>query len=71
MAKRTYQLETLTCPSCTAKIEGMLKKTEGVEEWDVLFNSSRVKVSFDESLVKSDEIKENINRLGYEVLKER
>ena len=44
MAKKTYQLETLTCPSCTAKIQGMLKKTEGIEEGEVLFNTSRVKL---------------------------
>lgn len=71
MAKKTYQLETLTCPSCTAKIQGMLKKTKGVEEGEVLFNSSRVKVSFDESVITSEEIKDKIDRLGFEVLSEK
>ena len=41
MAKRTYQLETIACPSCAAKIENVLKKTNGVQEVEVLFNSSR------------------------------
>jgi len=68
MTKKIYQLETVSCPSCIQKIEGMLKKTEGVEESEVLFNSSRVKVSFDESLIKTDEIKNKIDRLGYKVL---
>lgn len=71
MANKTYQLETLTCPSCTAKIEGALKKTKGVEDFKVLFNSSKVKVSYDDSVVDSDTIKSNISRLGYEVLKEK
>lgn len=71
MTKKTYQLETLTCPSCTAKIQGMLKKTKGIEEGEVLFNTSRVKVSFDESVITSEEIKDKIDRLGFEVLSEK
>lgn len=68
MTKKIYQLETVSCPSCIQKIEGMLKKTEGIEESEVLFNSSRVKVSFDEALIQADEIKNKIDRLGYKVL---
>ncbi len=71
MMKKTYQLDTLTCPSCTAKIEGMLKKTKGVKESEVLFNSSRVKVTFDEDILSSETIKENIDKLGFDVLSEK
>lgn len=71
MIKKTYQLETLTCPSCTAKIQGMLEKTKGIEEGEVLFNTSRVKVSFDESVITSEEIKDKIDRLGFQVLSEK
>ena len=67
----TYKLSTLTCPSCTAKIEGALKKTKGVEKVEVLFNSSRAKVTIDESAVESDEIKDVIESLGYDVLGEK
>lgn len=71
MTNKTYQLETLTCPSCTAKIQGMLKKTDGVNEGEVLFNTSRVKVSFDESKITSEDIVSKINRLGFKVLGEK
>lgn len=67
----TYQLDTLTCPSCTAKIEGALKKTKGVEKYDVLFNSSRVKVTLDEDIVKSEDIVSKIDSLGFSVLSEK
>ncbi len=30
MTTKTYKLETLTCPSCMAKIEGALKKRQKV-----------------------------------------
>lgn len=71
MTTKMYQLETVSCPSCVAKIEGMLKKTAGVSESEVLFNSSRVKVSFEEDQVSSDDIKGKIAKLGFEVLGEK
>lgn len=71
MVTKTYQLETVHCPSCIAKIEGMLKRTKGVEKSEVLFNSSRVHVSFDESAVTSEEIRKNITGLGYQILGEK
>jgi copper chaperone CopZ len=71
MSTKTFQLETVSCPSCIAKIEGMLKKTKGIAESEVLFNSSRVKVSFDEQVIASEEIKSRIDGLGYKVLSEK
>ena len=71
MTKKTYQLETLTCPSCMAQIDGMLKRTEGIVESEVLFNSSRVKVSYDEAKLDSEAIKQRIGSLGYAVLSEK
>ncbi|HBL69550.1 MAG TPA: heavy metal-binding protein [Firmicutes bacterium] len=71
MTTKTYQLETLSCPTCAAKIESMLKKTEGIQEYEVLFNSSRVKVTFDENATDSETIKSKIGQLGYDVLGEK
>ncbi|MFO7296686.1 MAG: heavy-metal-associated domain-containing protein [Clostridia bacterium] len=71
MTTKNYQLETLTCPSCMAKIENALRRTKGVESVEVLFNSSRVKVTFDELVVSSDDVKRVIEGLGYRVLGER
>ena len=71
MKKTTYQLETLACPGCSAKIGAMLKKTPGIEESEVLFNSSRVKVSYDETIISSDDIKNKIGKFGYQVMSEK
>lgn len=68
MTKSTFQLETVSCPSCVAKIEGALKKTPGVTQSEVLFNSSRVKAEFDEGKISADAIKQTIESLGYKVL---
>lgn len=71
MTTKTYQLETVTCPSCIVKIEGMLKKISGIHTSEVMFNSSKVKVNFDESVVSSEDIKGRIDKLGYKVLGEK
>lgn len=67
----TYQLDTLTCPSCVAKIEKMMKKTKGIKESEVLFNTSRVRATFDDSALESEEIVNKIERLGFSVLSEK
>lgn len=71
MQKATIQLETLTCPSCMQKIENGVKSLEGVnkESLKVLFNSSKVRVEFDDEKVSIEDIENAINKLGYEVLK--
>ncbi|MFE8697532.1 heavy-metal-associated domain-containing protein [Cytobacillus sp. FJAT-53684] len=68
MKTATYQLEPLTCPSCVKKIEGTLKKQPGVSEARVLFHSSKVKTSFDETIVNAKELNTIIEKLGYPVL---
>ncbi|MCC3356277.1 heavy-metal-associated domain-containing protein [Bacillus sp. REN16] len=62
------QLEPLTCPSCIKKIETKLGKMEGVEEAKVLFNSSKVKATFDTDRVTKAQIAETIEKLGYQVM---
>ncbi|MEH6953793.1 MULTISPECIES: heavy-metal-associated domain-containing protein [Neobacillus] len=68
MSKAVYQLESLTCPSCIKKIETTLNKTNGVESTKVLFNTSKVKIEFDEVQVKASKLEETIKKLGYPVL---
>ncbi len=71
MQKAIIQLETLTCPSCALKIESAVKSLRGVEKnsVNVLFNSSKVKLDFDNAKLSIEEITKTISVLGYEVLK--
>ncbi|HLS54138.1 MAG TPA: heavy metal-associated domain-containing protein [Tissierellaceae bacterium] len=73
MKTATIQLETLTCPSCMLKIEGAVKGLEGIEKdtVKVSFNSSRVRLDFDEDKISVDEIEKAITKVGYEVKKSR
>ncbi|HLW08392.1 MAG TPA: heavy metal-associated domain-containing protein [Marinilabiliaceae bacterium] len=63
-----FQLETLTCPSCIAKIEGVLSREKGVEEVKVLFNSSKVKVKYNEEEISSEKLGEIIEKIGFPIL---
>jgi len=73
MKSATIQLETLTCPSCAQKIDGAVKGLDGVDKdtIEVLFNSSRVKVDFDEDKVTIDQIEDAIKKIGYDVKRSR
>jgi len=71
MQKATIQLETLTCPSCMQKIDKAVKSLNGVdkESVNVSFNSSKVKLDFDDAKLSVDEIEKAITSIGYEVKK--
>lgn len=73
MKAATIQLETLTCPSCMQKIEGALKGLDGIDQdtLKVLFNSSKVKLNFDEDKASIEEIETAITKMGYEVKRSR
>lgn len=66
----TMQLETLTCPSCAIKIEKALKTLNGInfDSIKVLFNASKVKLEFDDSVITTTTIEKTIATLGYQVL---
>lgn len=71
MKNLELRLETLTCPSCSAKIGGALTKIKGVNKdtVEVLFNTSRVKLQFNSLEVSVKEIENEITKLGFEVKK--
>ena len=73
MKSATIQLETLTCPSCLQKIEGALKGLDGVDQdtAKISFNSSKVKLDFDEEKLSIEDIENSISKLGYDVLKSK
>lgn len=73
MQKATIQLETLSCPSCLQKIENAVKGLEGVEKDSVkvMFNSSKVKTTFDSQVISIEDVEKSIEKLGYPVIKSK
>lgn len=73
MSQGIITLETLSCPSCMQKIEGAVKSLNGVDKDNikVLFNSSKVKVHFDENVLAIEDIEKAIQDMGYPVVKSK
>lgn len=71
MKKAIIQLEPLACPSCMQKINNAVKAVTGVdtETVNVMFNSSKVKLDYDDSKVAIKDIEKAITKMGYEVIK--
>lgn len=71
MKKLTIQLETLTCPSCLQKINAAVKKLDGInkDKVEVLFNASRVRLEFNDEVIKVADIEETIEKVGYKAVK--
>ncbi len=62
------QLETLTCPSCVTRIEGVLNKEPGVENAKVLFNSSKVKIEYNSSTIDENQLSKIVEGIGFPVI---
>lgn len=67
--KKTIQMEELVCPMCAQKIETALKNAKGVTSASVLYNASKAKVEFDETLTDLNALVKIITDLGYVVMK--
>jgi copper chaperone len=66
-----FETEPFTCPSCVKKIESVVSKKDGVDSTQVMFNSNKVKVAFDDSRISADDIARTITDLGYPVLAQK
>ncbi|WP_213809879.1 heavy-metal-associated domain-containing protein [Jeotgalicoccus sp. WY2] len=73
MQKATIQLETLSCPSCIQKIDNAVKGLDGVEKDSVkvMFNASKIKADFNETVTTVESIENVIEKLGYPVIKSK
>lgn len=67
MAKVTFVLGELTCPSCLTKIKAAVSKEAGVQDVKVLFNAGKVKADIDPDKTSAQAIAQVISQLGYEV----
>lgn len=65
MSQITLQLEKLTCPSCMQKITDAITALNGIEKMKILFDSSKARVIFNETVITEAEILEKIIEIGY------
>lgn len=67
----TLQVTGMTCAACSARIEKVLNKMDGVEEANVNLATEKATVHFDSSQTSEKDIVEKIERVGYGVIKEK
>lgn len=61
----TFQLDDLTCPSCADHIKKVMTGQSGVLETKVLYNSQKVKISFNEAVGDTKDYEEILKKFGY------
>lgn len=67
MKNITLNVDGMSCGHCVMAIEGSVGKLEGVKEVKVIIDDAKVDVSFNESVISLDAIKEAIEDQGYDV----
>ena len=64
----TIPIAGMTCAACAARIEKVITKMEGVENVSVNYATEKAKVTFDPQKLRASDIREAINKIGYEAL---
>src|SRR5674476_993949 len=65
MDKETLKITGMTCAACSARIEKVVSKMEGVEQISVNLATEKATVSYDPSLTDVSSIKAKIEKTGY------
>lgn len=68
MKKDTIKITGMTCAACSARVERVLGKMDGVLKVTVNLATEKAAVSYDAQKVKFSEIKQAIEKAGYQVL---
>ncbi len=61
------QITGMTCAACSARIEKVLGKMEGVQEANVNLATETSAIHYDPNLVSANDLKDKIEKLGYGV----
>jgi copper chaperone len=67
MKNTILNVQGMSCGHCVKAIEGSLGQLEGINKVNVKLSEAQVEVSFNESQVSLEKMKETIEDQGYEV----
>lgn len=68
MKNMTINVQGMSCGHCVKSIESGVGELAGVHEVNVKLDDAQVEVSFDESQISLEQIKETIEDRGYVVM---
>ncbi|MEG1991750.1 MAG: heavy metal translocating P-type ATPase [Acetivibrio sp.] len=65
MKEEVYIIEGMTCAACSAGVERVTRKLEGVERSDVNLTTNKMTISYDETRVNSAMIQKKVEKAGF------
>jgi copper ion binding protein len=65
MKHENYKVEGMTCSGCERTVSKVVSNIEGVASAKADANAKSLKVEFDPAKVTIDQIKEAVNKVGY------
>lgn len=71
LKETSIQITGMTCAACSARIEKVLNKMDGVEEASVNLALEKSSIKYDPEKVSESEIAEKIKVIGYDVVTEK
>ena len=66
IVKETYKVDGMTCAACSAAVERVTSRLEGVSSVSVNLNMKKMQIEYDSDLVTKDKIFEKINKAGFQ-----
>ena len=65
MREETYLIEGMSCAACSAAVERVTRKLEGVERSDVNLTTNRMIIYYDEAKVTRELIMSKVKKAGF------
>ncbi len=65
MKEEVYIIDGMTCAACSSAVERVTRKLEGVERSDVNLTTNRMTISYDETKVGPEQIKQKVEKAGF------
>jgi copper chaperone len=68
MTEKTFNVPAMSCGHCKAAVEGGLKQLPGVERANADVGRGTVEISYEDSTVTTEDLKDAIEEAGYTVV---
>ena len=65
MKKVKFNIQGMTCSSCSAHVENAVKKLDGIQKASVNLLSNNMEVEYDEKILNNNKIIEAVTQAGY------
>ncbi|MCR5519537.1 MAG: cadmium-translocating P-type ATPase [Bacteroidales bacterium] len=66
--KRTFPVKGLGCAACVARVENVLKSSEGVKDCSVSLASNTAQIDYDNSVTSAAKLQKAVQDAGYDLL---